>query len=106
MNITVDTQFRGAIAIDLVSPHGTRSRLQEYHHDRHADIKNWRYQSIFSWAETPVGSWKIEMSVQSTGKTAHWRAFHLLVHTHHKDDGGTPKDFHFFDPEDLMHQKR
>ena len=73
------------------------SRLQEWHHDNHGNIQNWRYQSIFSWGESAVGVWTVKVTpqAQSDAKSL-WVGFHLLVHTHVRDAArGMPVNFQF-----------
>ena len=86
LNMTIETSFRGGLAINLRAPsgkiflialcfallisvQGVVSRLQEFHRDHHPNISNWRYQSIFHWGESVLGSWKISVVSQKVGNT-------------------------------------
>merc|ERR1712000_463785 len=105
VNMTVTTDFRGSLAFNLTSPSGTVSRLQEHHHDRHADIDNWRYQSIMNWGESPLGEWKLTIDNNpGSDKTAHWFTWHVLIHTHSKSSGGLPEEFTHYQGYDPMNQ--
>jgi hypothetical protein len=97
LNMTIDTTYRGTLKIELKAPSGIVARLQEWHHDNHADIANWRYQSIFSWGESAAGVWTIRVTPQpQSDAKSRWNSFHLLVHTHVRDaNRGRPADFQF-----------
>jgi subtilisin-like proprotein convertase family protein len=97
VNVTLESTFRGTLAIQLRAPSGVVSRLQEFHHDNHKDITNWRYQSIFSWGESPKGEWTMTMiSEHNSDATSRWAGYFLQVHTHKRDPlVGKPSDFEF-----------
>jgi subtilisin-like proprotein convertase family protein len=93
----------GSLAFNLTSPSGTVSRLQEYHHDMHSDILNWRYQTIMNWGESAVGGWTLSIDVNpGSMKKAHWISWHVLVHTHSRSAGGLPAQFKHYQSYDPM----
>ncbi|MBI2946047.1 MAG: S8 family serine peptidase [Verrucomicrobia bacterium] len=53
---------RGDLAITLISPHGTRSRLAERHVDQNADYPAWSFTSVANWGETSQGQWRIHVA--------------------------------------------
>jgi subtilisin-like proprotein convertase family protein/subtilisin family serine protease len=53
---------RGDLAITLISPHGTRSRLAERHADQNADYPGWSFTSVANWGETSQGQWRIHVA--------------------------------------------
>ncbi|MEQ2009331.1 MAG: S8 family serine peptidase [Limisphaerales bacterium] len=59
-NITHST--RGQIAIDLISPQGTVSRLAERHGDVNANITDWTYMTVRNWGELSDGVWTVRVS--------------------------------------------
>ena len=53
---------RGDLAMTLVSPQGTRSRLAERHADPNPDYPNWEFTSVLHWGEASQGEWKLQIS--------------------------------------------
>ena len=53
---------RGQMAITLVSPQGTRSRLAELRPDINADFKGWKFSSVVNWGESSQGEWKLHVA--------------------------------------------
>lgn len=53
---------RGQIAIDLISPQGTVSRLAERHSDFNNDITDWTYMTVRNWGELSDGVWTVRVS--------------------------------------------
>ena len=58
---TIAHLHRGDLAITLISPNGTRSRLAERHLDKNADYKSWKFMSVFNWGEHSQGRWDVEI---------------------------------------------
>jgi subtilisin family serine protease/subtilisin-like proprotein convertase family protein len=55
---------RGDLAITLISPNGTRSRLAERHRDTNPDYNGWKLMSVFNWGEHSQGQWEVQVSDQ------------------------------------------
>ncbi len=53
---------RGQLAIDLISPQGTVSRLAERHGDFNANITDWTYMTVRNWGELSDGVWTVRVS--------------------------------------------
>eukprot|EP01087_Luapelamoeba_hula_P001175 TRINITY_DN10921_c0_g1_i1.p1 TRINITY_DN10921_c0_g1~~TRINITY_DN10921_c0_g1_i1.p1 ORF type:complete len:404 (-),score=21.10 TRINITY_DN10921_c0_g1_i1:80-1258(-) len=51
---------RGSLEISLISPSGTRSRLQERHNDNQQSI-NWSYMTVANWGESSQGTWTLQV---------------------------------------------
>lgn len=67
---------RGDLAITLISPSGTRSRLAERHRDLNADFDEWTFMSTFNWGENSLGKWKLhvaDLRASRTGRIAEAR---------------------------------
>lgn len=71
VTVTVDISHRkrGDLAISLVSPAGTVSRLTELHRDRNADFSNWKLMSVHNWGENSAGVWRLKVRDLSLGTT-------------------------------------
>jgi subtilisin family serine protease len=70
---------RGELQIQLKSPSGTVSELQEFHGDTHADIGNWTYSSVVNWHEAPAGEWQV-LLVNQPKSTGTWITYQLVLH--------------------------
>ncbi|MBM3831873.1 MAG: hypothetical protein FJ403_01085 [Verrucomicrobia bacterium] len=62
VTVSIAHSRRGDLAITLVSPHGTRSRLAERHLDSNPDYNNWKFMSVFNWGEPSQGQWQVHVS--------------------------------------------
>ena len=61
---------RGAISMQLKSPHGTPSRLLEKRpHDfvNYNGFDNWPFMSVNHWGENPAGYWYLSISFDAEG---------------------------------------
>lgn len=59
--------FRGVTQLYLVSPSGTRSHLLHYREQDAVDNEaagnlTWTFMSVHFWKETPIGSWRLEIT--------------------------------------------
>uniref|UniRef100_A0A3B3B7T7 Proprotein convertase subtilisin/kexin type 6 n=1 Tax=Oryzias melastigma TaxID=30732 RepID=A0A3B3B7T7_ORYME len=53
---------RGDLEIELISPSGTRSQLLGRLLDSSSEgFRNWEFMSVHFWAETPAGTWTLEV---------------------------------------------
>lgn len=80
VTVTVDaeTDIRGQVNIDLISPTGMISNLAvvRKHDDSNEGFKNWTFMSVAHWGETGVGRWKLKVKTtvkDNTVKLKHWR---------------------------------
>ncbi|MFM8470119.1 MAG: S8 family serine peptidase [Limisphaerales bacterium] len=62
LTVNVSHASRGQIAIDLISPSGTVSRLAERHTDFNSDITDWTYMTVRNWGELSDGVWNVRVS--------------------------------------------
>lgn len=64
LQVELSHPSRGELAIELVSPSGTVSRLFEPHADPTADLSH-RFGSTFQWGENARGAWRLR--IRGTG---------------------------------------
>ena len=71
VQVTVDIAHpsRGELAVSLISPSGMVSRLAEKHKDTNANYPSWTFLSRRHWGESSAGTWKVQISDLTTGKT-------------------------------------
>lgn len=70
---------RGQLAIQLVSPQGTVSRLAEKHTDS-GDDYDWTFMTVRNWGESSQGVWTLRVIDQTSGTTGSITAATLTVH--------------------------
>eukprot|EP01090_Pellita_catalonica_P021854 TRINITY_DN8293_c0_g2_i1.p1 TRINITY_DN8293_c0_g2~~TRINITY_DN8293_c0_g2_i1.p1 ORF type:complete len:557 (-),score=76.06 TRINITY_DN8293_c0_g2_i1:320-1855(-) len=79
-------QNRGEFVIDLISPSGAVSHLQERHtSDRSSHIDGWSYWSVVYWGEDPVGDWKVSFH-NSGSKSGSVASVQLVIYGHKGGD--------------------
>jgi subtilisin-like proprotein convertase family protein len=61
--ITLSYTRRGALKINITSPHGTETTLlTERVQDKSVDgFQNWSFMSVHNWGENPKGLWTIKI---------------------------------------------
>jgi subtilisin family serine protease/subtilisin-like proprotein convertase family protein len=69
VTVSVAHPRRGDLAVTLISPNGTRSRLAERHLDANADYIGWKFMSVFNWGEHSQGRWDVQVSDQKPGQS-------------------------------------
>eukprot|EP01111_Echinosteliopsis_oligospora_P011605 TRINITY_DN3868_c0_g1_i4.p1 TRINITY_DN3868_c0_g1~~TRINITY_DN3868_c0_g1_i4.p1 ORF type:complete len:300 (-),score=99.94 TRINITY_DN3868_c0_g1_i4:138-1037(-) len=74
---------RGSLLVELVSPFGTVSTLQEVHNDRTSNINAWTYSSVRCWGESAAGSWKLMVTDKASGNTGTWVGWQIRIYGHH-----------------------
>ncbi len=62
VSVNITHTRRGDLAVTLVSPAGTRSRLAEKHLDSNENYRDWTFMSVFHWGESSQGQWKVEIA--------------------------------------------
>lgn len=68
---------RGDLAITLISPQGTRSRLAEAHSDPNPDFDTWSFTSVVNWGESSQGEWKLQIADWRPGSVGSIRSVRL-----------------------------
>ncbi|XP_058985493.1 furin-like protease 1 isoform X2 [Musca domestica] len=61
--ITLTSQRRGDIQINLISPAGTKVTLltPRVHDTSHSGFNQWPFMSVHTWGESPHGNWQLEI---------------------------------------------
>ena len=60
VHVDLTTEVRGAIAISIISPMGTRSQLLSYRpRDHSTDGIHFTFMTVLSWGESPDGDWTL-----------------------------------------------
>ncbi|CAF4802964.1 unnamed protein product, partial [Rotaria socialis] len=82
--VTISYTRRGALKINITSPHGTQTTLlSERDQDTSTDgFKNWSFMSVHNWGENPKGLWTIKI-MDATGDMDNVGAledFRLVLH--------------------------
>jgi len=72
---------RGELAISIISPDGTESKLAEKHGDSGVNY-NWTFGSIFHWGEKSNGIWKLKVLDVVTGKTGSLVSWDINIYGH------------------------
>ncbi|CAF0819284.1 unnamed protein product [Didymodactylos carnosus] len=82
--VTLTYNRRGALKINITSPHGTETTLlAEREQDSSSEgFKNWAFMSVHNWGENPKGVWKIEIIDATGNKNNHGELqdFRLVLH--------------------------
>ncbi len=73
----------GDLAITLVSPSGTLSRLSEFHSSVGPGYSNWALTSVRHWGESAVGTWRITIADVAPKGTGHLDKLSLEIHGSH-----------------------
>lgn len=78
ITVDVETDIRGQVNIDLISPTGMISNLAVVRErdDSKEGFKNWTFMSVAHWGETGIGQWKLKVKTtvkDNTVKLKHWR---------------------------------
>ncbi|XP_072402014.1 furin-like protease 1 isoform X1 [Diabrotica undecimpunctata] len=61
--LTIFSQRRGDLNIQLTSPQGTKVVLLAHrpHDNSRAGFNEWPFMSVHSWGESPIGTWQLEI---------------------------------------------
>ena len=78
ITVDVETDIRGQVNIDLVSPTGMISNLAVIRERDNSNegFKNWTFMSVAHWGETGIGKWKIIVKTtvnDNSVKLKRWR---------------------------------
>jgi len=82
--VTIRYTRRGALKINITSPHGTQTTLlSERDQDSSTDgFKNWSFMSVHNWGENPKGLWTIKIMDTTGNMNNHGSLedFRLVLH--------------------------
>ncbi len=62
VQVNIQHSSRGQLAITLVSPSGTESRLAEKHTDSNDNFTNWTFSTVRHWGENSQGTWTLRVA--------------------------------------------
>ncbi|CAH1797473.1 unnamed protein product, partial [Owenia fusiformis] len=77
--VSLEYSQRGALAMTIISPSGTRSELlkQRLKDDASGEFRDWPFMSVHFWGEDPAGIWTLEIenlgSPSNSGTFKEWR---------------------------------
>ncbi|MGC4115202.1 MAG: proprotein convertase P-domain-containing protein [Myxococcales bacterium] len=77
--VNITHASRGQLAINLVSPQGTVSRLAEKHADT-GDNYAWTFMTVRNWGESSQGTWTLQVIDQASGTTGTLSSATLTVY--------------------------
>jgi len=113
--VTLNYNRRGALKINITSPHGTQTTLlSERDQDTSSDgFKNWSFMSVHNWGEDPKGLWTIKI-MDTTGNSdnrGQLEDFRLVLHgtaeaPHHMQAGPRVYDEHYNTVQNERSEKR
>ncbi len=77
VTVTITHPYRGDLAITLIAPNGTQSRLAEVHADPGDNYSNWTFTSVRHWGESAAGTWQVKIADGAAGNTGTLNAIRL-----------------------------
>ncbi|XP_025829565.1 furin-like protease 1 isoform X2 [Agrilus planipennis] len=80
--LTIISQRRGDLRIQLISPMGTRVMLLAHRANdmSKAGFNHWPFMSVHSWGESPLGIWQLEIHNDDRLLDAEVRAWDLILY--------------------------
>jgi subtilisin-like proprotein convertase family protein len=90
LTVNITHSRRGDLAITLISPNGTRSRLAERHLDSNENYGQWKFMSVFNWGELSSGQWRIEIADLRLNRAGTLNSLRLELFGTALDAGVTP----------------
>ena len=78
LEVALNHPSRGELAIELISPAGTVSRLFVPHADPNANLEH-RFSSVFHWGESARGNWKLRIRDTVAGNAGQISNYRLEV---------------------------
>jgi subtilisin-like proprotein convertase family protein len=79
LTVTAPHQRYGDLAITLVSPSGTQSRLAEVHNSYGSSYAGWTLTTVRHWGEQAKGTWRVQIADLVASKTGTLQALDLLI---------------------------
>ena len=113
--VTIAYTKRGALKINITSPHGTETTLlSERDQDTSAEgFKNWSFMSVHNWGENPKGIWTIKIMDATGNMNNHGSLedFRLVLHgtseaPHHMKGGPRVYDENYNTVQNERSEKR
>jgi subtilisin-like proprotein convertase family protein len=80
LTVTLPHARHGDLAIKLLSPRGTESRLAELHSSSGAGYNTWTFSSVRYWAENAHGDWTVKIADLAYSNTGTLNALQLDLH--------------------------
>jgi subtilisin-like proprotein convertase family protein len=87
LTVTAPHQCYGDLAITLVSPSGTQSRLAENHTSSGPGYEGWTLTKVRHWGEQAKGTWTVHIADLAPSKTGTLEALDVLI------QGSSPRAF-------------
>lgn len=78
--VDIDSTYIGDLAIDLVSPEGTRSVLAKKRSDSQLAYDDYTFTTVRSMGEMSAGAWTVTVSDREAGDHATWNHYELVIH--------------------------
>ena len=79
LTVTAPHQRYGDLAITLVSPSGTQSRLAENHTSSEPGYEGWTLTTVRHWGEVAKGTWTVHIADLAPSKTGTLEALDVLI---------------------------
>ena len=79
LTLTAPHSRYGDLAITLISPAGTQSRLAELHSSQGSSYDGWTLTTVRHWGEQVRGTWKVQIADLSPSHTGSLQELQLLV---------------------------
>lgn len=80
LNATITHAYRGDLALTLISPGGTESRLAERHGDPHPNYDDWTFATVRDWGEDSQGVWTLRVADLASGTEGIADSFRLEIY--------------------------
>jgi subtilisin-like proprotein convertase family protein len=80
VTVNITHNRRGHLAIDLISPQGTISRLSEKHGDTTANYSNWTFMTVRNFGENSIGNWTLIIKDLTGGFTGNFQNATLTIY--------------------------
>ncbi|MDW8349745.1 MAG: S8 family serine peptidase [Verrucomicrobiae bacterium] len=83
VTVNITHARRGQLAIELISPQGTISRLAEKHSDTNPNYTNWTFMTVRNWGENSIGTWTLIVKDLTAGITGTFQNATLTIYGTH-----------------------
>jgi subtilisin-like proprotein convertase family protein len=90
VEFTATHPYRGDLRVTLTSPGGVVSTLAPVHDDPGNDFSQWRFSSVRHWGESPIGTWRLNVSDRVAADPGTWNSWTLRVYGWRNLTGDTP----------------
>lgn len=79
MKVSITHNYRGDLAISLISPSGLVSQLSEVHADSNNNYSDWTFSSVRHWGELAQGTWTLKVVDGDAGTSGTLTAAELTL---------------------------